>query len=82
MAVAQKTGIPKWVTLSSGNVDHNLPVCPSDRLILSHSHLAQVLSPGTLRRLGALENSLSGSYGPNFGTQTTNVLLLRSPFKL
>ena len=28
MGVAQKTGIPKWVALASGNIDQNLQIAP------------------------------------------------------
>ena len=44
MAVAQKTGVPKWLALESGNMDQNLRKKPSDRLILSHTHIPVVLS--------------------------------------
>ena len=39
MAVAQKTGIPKWVTLGSGNMDQNLQLGNPSCLILSHTHI-------------------------------------------
>ena len=35
--MAQKTGIPKWVALASGNMDQNLR---NPCLILSHTHVA------------------------------------------
>ena len=40
MAVAQKTGIPEWVTLVNGNMGTKTCVLRSDRLILSHSHVS------------------------------------------
>ena len=44
MAVAQKTGIPKWVARSvSGNMGTKAcGASPSDRLILSHGHLGSL----------------------------------------
>ena len=59
MAVAQKSGIPKWVALVSGNMDQNLrnPFC----LILSHTQMAMCHNRETTemrvnRRLGSCKN--------------------------
>ena len=37
MAVAQKTGIPKWNPIGKWKHGPRPAVCPSDRLILSHA---------------------------------------------
>ena len=56
MAVAQKTGIPKWVALLSGNMGTKTSGLPPDRLVLSHTHLFQPINytlPKTTKKHGA-----------------------------
>ena len=62
IAVAQKTGIPKWVALLSGNMDQHLRN-PSDRLILSHTHMFGVSTVSALA-LAPCQPRLVWTLGP------------------
>ena len=57
MAVAQKTGIPKWLALVSGNVDHHLRSQPLRSFNFEHpNHFKRTPRVGHLKHLGTFRS--------------------------